>query len=81
MILLDESFSQLSDVYIPYLKEFLNQLSDKMVFIFVLVSHDSRLVYGARKTYLMEEGVATQIDEKTAVKVVTKASLEDKNND
>ena len=75
---LDESFSQLSDIYIPYLKEFLNQLADKMGFIFVLVSHDSRLVYGAKKTYLMENGEASLIDEKTAVKVVTKASLEEK---
>lgn len=78
IMFLDESFSQLSDVYIPYLKEFLNQLAEKMGFIFVLVSHDSRLIYGAKKTYLMEEGSASQIDEKTAVKVVTKASLEGK---
>lgn len=75
IMFLDESFSQISDIYIPYLKEFINQLATRMGFIFVLVSHDSRLVYGAKKTYLMNNGVASVIDEQTAVKVVTDNSL------
>lgn len=74
IMFLDESFSQLSDVYIPYLKELLNQLADRLGFIFVLVSHDSRLIYGAKKTYLMNDGVATVVDEKTAVKVASGTS-------
>lgn len=70
VIFCDESFSQLSDIYMPYLKEFLHKLTEKLHFTFVLVTHDIRLVEGADKCYNVNDGIVTEITEKQAIKVV-----------
>lgn len=57
IIFLDEAFSELSESYIDGLIEFINQLSEKKGFRFVLISHDSRINPYADKLYRVENGV------------------------
>lgn len=57
----DESFTQVSDRYIDNLISFVNELSEKKGFIFVLVSHDTRLIAHSRKTYQVEGGEVSLI--------------------
>lgn len=56
ILFLDEAFSTLSDDYIPYLKSLINSLSDKYGFIFVLITHDTRFMEIADRTYRVKEG-------------------------
>lgn len=56
VIFCDESFSQLSDKYIPTFMEFMRALSDKRDFIFVLISHDNRFISYADHFYKVEKG-------------------------
>jgi len=56
VLFVDEGFSNLSQQYIPYLKSLFNNLRDKYGFIFVLVSHDPRLINIADKTYEVKNG-------------------------
>lgn len=57
----DESFSQVSSQYIDTLVQFINELADTKEFIFVLISHDSRLIPYARKTYKVTSGVVSEV--------------------
>lgn len=56
ILFLDESFSQLSDKYIKGLIEFINQLSEKRGFKFVLISHDPRINPYADRVYRVRKG-------------------------
>ena len=56
VLFVDEGFSAISSNYLPYLKSLFNNLRDKYGFIFVLVSHDSRLIEIADKTYEVRDG-------------------------
>lgn len=61
IIFCDESFSQISDQYIDGLMSFIHKLSDKRGFIFVLISHDKRLIDRGDKVYEVEDGVVTEL--------------------
>ena len=52
----DESFSQVSAQYIDPLIQFINELADTKKFIFVLISHDNRLIPYAKRTYEVTAG-------------------------
>ena len=52
----DEAFSALSQQYIPYLRSLLTSLKEQYGFIFVLVSHDNRLIDISDNTYLVQDG-------------------------
>ena len=56
IIFLDEAFTQLSDKHIIYLKMFIEDLAKSLGFIFVLITHDERLMHNAAKTYEVEGG-------------------------
>jgi DNA repair exonuclease SbcCD ATPase subunit len=56
ILFIDEGFSSLSQVYIPYLKSLLDSLKEKYGFIFVLVAHDPRFIDLADKTYEVKNG-------------------------
>jgi hypothetical protein len=56
IIFLDEAFTQLSDKYIIYLKMFIEDIAKRLGFIFVLITHDERLMHNAVKTYEVEGG-------------------------
>lgn len=57
----DESFSQVSSQYIDPLIQFINELARSKEFIFVLVSHDTRLIPYAKKTYEVESGKVKEV--------------------
>lgn len=56
IIFIDEGFSNLSLQYIPYLRSLLTSLKEEYGFIFVLVSHDLRLIDIADQTYEVKNG-------------------------
>ena len=56
IIFIDEGFSNLSLQYIPYLRSLLTSLKEEYGFIFVLVSHDPRLIDIADQTYEVKNG-------------------------
>lgn len=62
IIFIDEGFSQVSSQYIEPLLQFIEELAVMKNFIFVLVTHDTRLMHRAVRTYEVEEGVITKID-------------------
>ena len=74
IIFIDEGFSQVSSQYIESLLQFIEELANMKKFIFVLVTHDTRLMYRAVQTYEVENGVVTKVerrgpDEQKAEKV------------
>ena len=56
IIFIDEGFGNLSLQYIPYLRSLLTSLKEEYGFIFVLISHDPRLIDIADQTYLVKNG-------------------------
>lgn len=52
----DEAFSALSSQYLPYLRSLLTSLKEEYGFIFVLVSHDPRIIDIADNTYEVKDG-------------------------
>ena len=56
IIFIDEGFSNLSLQYIPYLRSLLTSLKEEYGFIFVLVSHDIRLIDIADLKYEVRNG-------------------------
>ena len=56
IIFIDEGFSNLSLQYIPYLRSLLTSLKEEYGFIFVVVSHDPRLIDIADQTYEVKNG-------------------------
>ena len=56
IIFIDEGCSNLSLQYIPYLRSLLTSLKEEYGFIFVLVSHDPRLIDIADQTYEVKNG-------------------------
>ena len=56
VLFMDEAFTYLSSQYIPYLKELIKELSETYKFIFVLVSHDNRLIDISDKVYTVQDG-------------------------
>lgn len=74
IIFIDEGFSQVSSQYIEPLLQFIEELANMKKFIFVLVTHDTRLMYRAVQIYEVENGVVTKVerrgpDEQKAEKV------------
>lgn len=64
IIFVDEGFSQVSSEYITPLMKFIEELAETKKFIFVLVTHDERLMNGAVRTYKVETGVVTRVEKK-----------------
>jgi ABC-type lipoprotein export system ATPase subunit len=62
IIFIDEGFSQVSSQYIEPLLQFIEELANMKEFIFVLVTHDTRLMYRAVQTYEVENGVVTKVE-------------------
>lgn len=65
IIFIDEGFSQVSSQYIEPLLQFIEELANMKKFIFVLVTHDTRLMHRAVRTYEVNEGVVTKIERRT----------------
>lgn len=63
VLIADEAFSALSDIYIPYLRSLLVSLTEKYNFIFILVSHDPRFIDIADKIYRVNNGEVKLISE------------------
>lgn len=61
VIFCDESFSQLSDVYLPNLLEFIKALCQEKDFSIVLISHDSRIIDSADYVYQVNQGEVTGV--------------------
>ena len=61
IIFCDESFSQISNQYVDGLMNFIHKLSEKKGFIFVLISHDKRLIDRGDKVYEVEDGIVTEL--------------------
>ena len=59
VLFLDEAFSTLSDQYVPYLKVLMDELAAKYNFIFVLITHDTRFMDIANRTYIVNKGNVT----------------------
>lgn len=64
IMFVDEGFSQISSRYIDSLIEFIRELSRSKGFIFVLVSHDERLIPFANKLYEVSEGKVKEIEKR-----------------
>lgn len=62
ILFVDEGFSQVSSQYVNPLLQFINELADVKDFIFVLVTHDSRLMQCAVHTYEVNDGVVTKVN-------------------
>ena len=56
IMFLDEAFGTLSSQYVPYLKVLMDELANKYGFKFVLITHDTRFMDIANKTYLVDKG-------------------------
>ena len=61
ILFLDEALSAVSQEYIEPLMKFIKTLSEQRGFIFLAVSHDNRFFEYADHTYLMQDGVLTDI--------------------
>ena len=61
ILFMDESLSQVSSEYVPNLMSFIKELARQKGFIFVLVSHDTRIINYADKKYQVEQGVVTEV--------------------
>ena len=59
VLFLDEAFGTLSSQYVPYLKVLMDELAKKYGFIFILITHDTRFMDVADKTYLVDKGKVT----------------------
>lgn len=62
ILFMDESFTNLSKQYLPYLKTLINDLANKYGFIFVLVTHDTDIKLLSDRTYNVEKGVVKLVD-------------------
>lgn len=56
VLIADEAFSALSSQYLPYLRSLLTSLKEEYGFIFILVSHDPRIIDIADNTYEVKDG-------------------------
>lgn len=62
IIFIDEGFSQVSSQYIDTLLQFIDELANTKEFIFVLVTHDNRLMHRAVRSYEVDDGVVKRIN-------------------
>ena len=62
ILFMDESFTNLSKQYLPYLKTLINDLAEKYNFIFVLVTHDTDIKLLSDRTYNVEKGVVKLVN-------------------
>lgn len=58
IIFIDEGFTQVSSIYIPYLMGLLQEMSEKNGLKILLITHDPRIMSYADKTYEIEDGKA-----------------------
>ena len=70
VMVIDEAFTQVSESYVPYLKIFINKLAEQLGFIFILITHDVRMVYGCHKAYEVIDGTVKEVSEQAARKIV-----------
>lgn len=61
VVVLDEALTKLSEFYMSRLMEFLKRLSDELGFIFILVTHEQRVMAFADKQFFVNKG---EIEEK-----------------
>lgn len=62
ILFLDEAFGNLSSQYLPYLKALIQSLTNKYGFMFVLITHDERLMEMADRTYRVRLGNVQLVD-------------------
>lgn len=60
LLFLDEKYSALSEHYIPRFFEFMKKMADEKGMIIVLITHDARFMEYADKTYLVNDGHASE---------------------
>lgn len=56
ILFMDEALSQISTTYLPSVLEFIDQLSVKKNFKFVLITHDTRLIEYGKRVYSVTAG-------------------------
>jgi ABC-type dipeptide/oligopeptide/nickel transport system ATPase subunit len=62
LLFLDEKYSALSDHYVPRFFEFMKKMADERGMILVLITHDTRFAEYADKTYLVNDGHASLME-------------------
>ena len=67
ILFMDESLSQVSSEYVPNLMSFIKELARQKGFIFVLVSHDTRIINYADKKYQVDQGIVTEVKDGISV--------------
>ena len=67
VLFMDESLSQVSSEYVPNLMSFIKELARQKGFIFVLVSHDTRIINYADKKYQVDQGIVTEVKDGISV--------------
>jgi ABC-type lipoprotein export system ATPase subunit len=63
LLFLDEKYSALSDHYVPRFFEFMKKMADERGMILVLITHDTRFSEYADKTYLVNDGHASLMEQ------------------
>jgi ABC-type iron transport system FetAB ATPase subunit len=63
VLFLDEAFGNLSSQYLPYLKALMISLTNKYGFMFVLITHDERLMELADKSYRVKLGEVSLVND------------------
>lgn len=64
LLFLDEKYSALSAHYVPRFFEFMKRMADERGMIIVIITHDSRFMEYADKTYIINDGHATVAEER-----------------
>lgn len=65
LLFLDEKYSALSDHYVPRFFEFMKKMADERGMILVLITHDTRFSEYADRTYLVNDGHASLMEQGT----------------
>lgn len=63
LLFLDEKYSALSEHYVPRFFEFMKRMAGERDMIIVIITHDSRFMEYADKTYVINDGHATIVEE------------------
>lgn len=56
ILFLDEALAKVSELYLPKVMEFFSQLAQDLGFIFVIVTHDEKIMSYAKTYYLVSNG-------------------------
>lgn len=63
LLFLDEKYSALSEHYVPRFFEFMKRMATEKGMIIVIITHDSRFMPYADKTYLINDGYAKEAED------------------